>query len=156
MDNTNPVQVPLRSVKIVRLKMVREKSAKYQESLSSAQTVINAVLPMFKDSYRELVVVVGLDNRNLPTVIHTVGIGCPTQSTVFPANAFKALLLSNASSFIILHNHPGGTLYPSGPDRELTDRLKEIGKLLDIPIVDHIILNADGTEHYSFRNSGLI
>jgi DNA repair protein RadC len=146
----------IKTVRIVKLLMVREKSVKYRQAMSSAETVVNIVRPLFKNIYREQVFVVGLDNRNLPTVIHLVGIGSPNQSPVFPANVFKPLLLSNSSSFIIIHNHPGGSMRPSGADRELTDRLIEVGKLLEIPLLDHLILNADGSEFFSFRNTGMI
>ena len=138
-------------VKIVKLKMVREKSVKYNKSISHAEDVAKMVRPMIKDSYREMVLVVGVDNSNTPTMIHVVSYGSPNQSPVYPASVFKPLLLSNSSGFIIIHNHPGSTLSPSSADREITNRLKELGKLLDIEILDHIILNSDCTDLYSMR-----
>lgn len=142
------------TVKIVQLRMVREKTVKYQEAMTNAETVVNIVRPIFENIYREQVVVIGLDNRNVPTVVHVVGVGIPNQSPVFPSSVFKPLLLSNSSGFILVHNHPGGSNTASQADSGLTEKLVQIGKLLEIPLLDHLILNADGSEFYSFRTSG--
>ena len=53
---------------------------------------------------------------------------------------FQGALKANAQSIILAHNHPSGNLEPSEMDKELTRKLKEAGKLLDIPIIDHLIL----------------
>jgi DNA repair protein RadC len=111
---------------------------------------------MFKDSYREMVVVVGMDNSNCPTVIHTVGVGSPNQSVVCMASIFKPLLLSNAISFILCHNHLCDQMNPSQADRDLTDKIGDIAKMLELHLLDHLILNADGTEHISFRKMGML
>jgi DNA repair protein RadC len=144
------------SVNIVKLLMVREKSVKYERTMSCAETVINAVRHMFDGIFREQVVVVGLDSRNYPNVLHINGVGSPNQSAVFIANIFRPLLLSNAVSCILVHNHIGNTMRPSSADTMLTDKVVEIGKLLEIPLLDHLIINSDGTEYFSFKKMGLI
>jgi DNA repair protein RadC len=111
---------------------------------------------MFKNQYREIAVVVGLDNTNKLNVAHLVGVGSLSEAAVYPANVFRPLLLSNSAHFVFLHNHPGSTLRPSDSDRQLTATLKEIGKLLALPMLDSIILNADASDHYSFATSGLL
>ncbi len=143
-------------VNIVRLLMVREKSVRFHKAFCTAETVVNAVRPMFKGSYREIVVVVGMDNTNSPTVIHTVGVGSPNQSVVCMASIFKPLLLSNAVSFILCHNHICDQMKPSQADRELTDKIGDLAKMLELHFLDHLILNADGTEFFSFKNMGLL
>lgn len=65
---------------------------------------------------------------------------------------FGAAMKACASGIILSHNHPGGTLYPSDRDSKITERLVEAGKLLDIPVMDHIILTAEG--YYSFADRG--
>lgn len=144
------------SVQIVKLLMVREKSVRYERTMSCAETVINAVRHMFEGIFREQVVVVGLDSRNYPTILHINGVGSPNQSAVFIANIFRPLLLSNAVSCILVHNHPAGTMHPSSADTALTDKVIEIGKLLEIPLLDHLIINSDATEYFSFKKMGLI
>ena len=142
------------NVRLVNLKMVRERSLKYEEAATHATAIINMVKPLFENIYREIVLVVGLDNKNKPTVIHTVGTGSPNQSPVYISNVFKPLLLSNSIGFILIHNHPSSTLTPSPSDCDITDKLKTAGKLLDIQILDHIVLNSDCTQHYSFKQAG--
>lgn len=151
-----PVKRKKIMVKIVQLKMVKEDVVEYKNSIRKSKDVVDMVRPLFKDSYREMVLVLGLNNMNLPNVIHTVGCGSPSQSPVFPANVFKPLLLSNSTSFILVHNHPASHLRPSNCDKRITNKLKEVGKILDITMIDHIILNSDCSDFYSFQTDGLL
>lgn len=65
---------------------------------------------------------------------------------------FAAALKSNCQSIILGHNHPSGNRNPSVQDERLTERLVQVGKLLDLPILDHIILTSEG--YYSFADEG--
>lgn len=66
---------------------------------------------------------------------------------------FAAALKARASSIILAHNHPSGSLFPSQPDKNLTRKLIEGGKVLDILILDHLILSPEGG-YYSFADEG--
>jgi DNA repair protein RadC len=59
-----------------------------------------------------------------------------------------------ASSIILCHNHPSGTLEPSDADRKITDKLKRAGELMDIPVLDHVIIG--GNKYYSFADEGCL
>jgi DNA repair protein RadC len=61
-----------------------------------------------------------------------------------------------ATSMIVSHNHPTGTLKPSSQDEDLTRRLKEAAKVMDIKLLDHLILSPCGTEFFSFADEGLV
>ena len=63
---------------------------------------------------------------------------------------FKNAILQSASAIIIAHNHPSGNLLPSLDDIKLTQRVKEAGKLFEIPVLDHIIVGNDN--YYSFAD----
>ena len=65
-------------------------------------------------------------------------------------------LKSMACGIIISHNHPSGTLKPSSADKELTQRINEAGKMLDITLLDHIIISPYEGSFYSFADEGLI
>ena len=67
---------------------------------------------------------------------------------------FHAALKANAHSIILAHNHPSGNLQPSNADIELTKRVKEAGNLMEIPLLDHFILTAEG--YYSFTDEGVL
>ena len=65
---------------------------------------------------------------------------------------YQLALLSNASAVVVAHNHPSGKLKPSTADKDLTQKLKEAFKLLDITLLDHLILTSEGFS--SFSDSG--
>lgn len=75
-------------------------------------------------------------------------IGTLNFSMVHPREIFKEAYLIEAAGIICVHNHPSGNVMPSREDKNLTNRLKEIGLLLGIPILDHIIIGEHG--YYSF------
>jgi len=66
--------------------------------------------------------------------------GSTNQCAIYPANVFRFLLLSGASSFIMAHNHPGGVETPSSADWAVTKKLQSAGKTLDIAFFDHLII----------------
>jgi DNA repair protein RadC len=65
-----------------------------------------------------------------------------------------AALKANAVAVILSHNHPSGNLKPSRPDKELTAKIKEAGKYLDIQVLDHVIVTSEG--YYSFADEGVL
>jgi DNA repair protein RadC len=71
-----------------------------------------------------------------------------------PKLIFAAALKGCASSVILAHNHPSGNLTPSQADIQLTGKLKEAGKFLDLPVLDHVILTQES--HFSFADEGLL
>ena len=81
-------------------------------------------------------------------------IGTLNQSYVHPREIFKEAHLLSAASIICMHNHPSGDVNPSQDDIVLTNALFEIGKLQQIPIIDHIIFGHD--KYYSFYENNLL
>ena len=80
--------------------------------------------------------------------------GTIDRSVVHPREVFKNAYLLSASSFICMHNHPSGDIFPSKADIELTNSLKEIGKLQGIELLDHIIVSDTG--YFSFYENQLM
>lgn len=75
-------------------------------------------------------------------------IGTINQSIVHPREIFKEAYLLSASSIICVHNHPAGSIFPSKEDIDLTNKLVEIGNLLGVKVVDHVIITKNN--YYSF------
>jgi DNA repair protein RadC len=73
-----------------------------------------------------------------------------TASLVHPREAFAPAIRASAAAVIFLHNHPSGDEAPSREDRELTSRLAACGRLLGIPMLDHIVIGAD--RYFSFAD----
>jgi DNA repair protein RadC len=111
-------------------------------------------LDYLREEKREHFCAVLLDAKTRIMKVSTVHIGTLTMSVVGPREVFREAIREGASSIIVAHNHPSGDPTPSPEDIEVTDRLVEVGKLLDIPVLDHVVL---GERRYvSFRERGLI
>jgi len=67
---------------------------------------------------------------------------------------FKYAIDHLASGIIVAHNHPSGQTKPSGQDNQITQKIKEAGKVLDVLLVDHLILSGNG--YYSYSDSGAL
>ena len=88
-----------------------------------------------------------LDGSNKIISEKLLFVGTVNRSLVHPRDIFKEAYLLNASSVICMHNHPSGEVYPSEEDERLTERLKYVGNVLGIDVLDHIII---GDGYYSF------
>ena len=73
---------------------------------------------------------------------------------VHPREVFKAAIQQTAASMILVHNHPSGDPTPSKEDIATTRRIVEAGKLMDIPVLDHIILG--NNKYISLKEKGVI
>lgn len=143
-------------VDIVSIKMVKEKSIKYETRIISTPNDAQYLFRRFlEDSDREQLIVVSLDTKNQPTTINVASIGSLNSSIVHPREIFKSAILSNANSIIIAHNHPSGDVNPSKEDISITKRLKECGELMGINLIDHIIIG-DNNRFISLKEKGII
>ena len=93
-----------------------------------------------------------LNKANRALGIFKVADGGTTSIIVDSKLIFVAALKAAASSIILAHNHPSGNLKPSLPDRNITKQLVELGELLDISVLDHLIISSEG--YYSFSDNG--
>ena len=86
---------------------------------------------------------IALDSRQNVLDVFTVAVGSLAQVDVHPRELFKPLVRMAAHSCIIAHNHPSNDPSPSEADVELTHRMVENGKMIGIPVLDHIVIAAD-------------
>ena len=103
---------------------------------------------------REHFIAITLDGASRVIDRHIISIGTLNQSLVHPREIFVRAIQDKATAIILAHNHPSGQLYPSQADKRVTQRLKDVGKLIGIDIVDHIILTPEG--FYSFQESNTL
>lgn len=89
---------------------------------------------------REHFMVLLLNTKHAVLAIETVSIGSLSSTIVHPRELFKQAIKRSAAAIILVHNHPSGDPKPSNEDREITRRMVEIGKLLGIEVLDHIII----------------
>ena len=137
----------------VRVALVRECSIattlRIVRSPEDAAVILREVIG---DHDRETFAVLLLDTKNRVIAAHIASIGSLDSAPVHPREIFKAAILANARAVILGHNHPSGDPEPSAHDVRVTRLLAEAGRLLDIPVLDHIIVG-DGI-HVSLRVRG--
>jgi len=96
-----------------------------------------------RGSKKEHFVVFYLDSRNQEIQREIISVGTINESLVHPREVFEGAIKNNASAIIIAHNHPSGNLEPSQADIEITKKLINAGRILDIKILDHIIVGKE-------------
>lgn len=132
-------------INIVSIKVVKESSFLYQtRTISSPKDAYEMIREQLKDLDREQFIIACLNTKNEPTNISVVAVGTLNKAIVHPREVFKTAILSNAANVIAFHNHPSGDTEPSQQDIQLTNRLYEVGELLGIKLLDHLIIG-DGT-----------
>ena len=94
-----------------------------------------------RDKKQEYFVCLTLDGANRLIAKRIITIGTLTASLVHPREVFAEAISDRAASIIVAHNHPSGNLEPSDADTLITERLREAGSLLGVPLVDHIIVS---------------
>ncbi len=136
------------------LSMVQEKALSYDvDRITSAKDVYQA-LAEYSCKQQEYFMLITLDGASKVIEKRVIFIGTLNQSIVHPREVFRPAILDNAAGVIIAHNHPSGTLEASRADIQITQRLKEVAKLVGIELLDHVIISKNG--YYSFSDEGLL
>lgn len=113
------------------------------------------LLPYLKGAFepyldQESFWVILLNGANCPFCRKMISLGTNRMTHATPAMVFRPAITQGATSIIVAHNHPSGNINPSPEDIEATKRLVEIGKLMDIPVLDHLIV-APGQGYTSLK-----
>jgi DNA repair protein RadC len=146
----------MKNISVYRLSLVKENSIPYSKTsqLYTPSDAADLVRKYLKRTDREHFIVLFLDSQSKVIGINTVSIGTLTESLVHNREVFKGAILANAASIIVAHNHPSGTATASEADILVTNKLKESGRILGIPLEDHIIIGEEGFA--SLRQEGLM
>ena len=143
-------------LKQVSVRLRAERPILSEKPVRTPEDAAKLVKDLIADFDRETVCIVNLKNDLCPINFTICSIGTLTASMAEPREMIKAMCLSNATSFLMLHNHPGGSLSPSTQDVEITDRMGRLGSLLHIPLVDHLIVIPGSNRYFSFKNQGIL
>ena len=146
----------MKNIAVFRLSLIRERSLPYAKAshVLSPHDVHDLIQVYLKGTDREHFIVVFLNAHSQVIGINTVSIGTLTESLVHAREVFKGAILANAARIICAHNHPSGTAAASEADVSITHKLVEAGKLLGIPVEDHVVIAEES--FLSFRQQGLL
>jgi DNA repair protein RadC len=116
----------------------------YRESVGKPEDIYRLAAPRMVGLAQEIFLVVGVDIRNGLLDVIEIARGTAIGVEVHPREVFRPLIRMNAAGGMLVHNHPSGDPTPSPEDLNLTRRMREIGHLLGIPIIDHVVVAQHG------------
>ena len=120
----------------------------------SPKDLADYLAPRYSGSAVERFGVMLLDQKQRVIRSEILTIGTIEAGIVHPRDVYRVAMLASASHVVVFHNHPSGDPLPSVIDRMATKRLFDVGELVGITLLDHVILGA--TEFYSFKQAGLL
>ena len=126
----------------------------FKETIRSSKDAADILKRQMQYLDREVFKVILLNIKNMVISIETISVGGLNFSSVHPREVFKPAIKHSAAGMILAHNHPSGSLEPSKEDIQLTKRLTQAGKILGIPILDHLIICDD--EYFSFQEKKML
>lgn len=135
--------------------MVKEPPLYSDTPIDSPQAVVQVMADTLKDYDREVFAIINLRPDLKPINVNIVSVGALDQSLVHPREAIKSMVLSNAASVMMVHNHTTGSMSPSKDDIAVTDRMAQLCGLFGIKLIDHIIVGP-GKDYYSFHEKGVL
>lgn len=139
------------------LELSRRYSEKAKESrplFSNSQSVFDYFHKSFLGKQQEELWIAAVDMKNRLLIKAEVSKGTLSGSLAHPREVFHVAIRNMAAAIILLHNHPSGDPAPSPEDRKVTLQISEAGKLLGIPLLDHIIIG--NGRYYSFKDAGAL
>ena len=137
----------------VELRIGHETKATFG-AVRGPEGVVNLIRELTQGLTDERFYAVSLDNRNNVLAVHLCSIGDHSSTLVHPRSVFRTAVYSSAIAIVCAHNHPSGDATPSAEDIAVTRRLYEAGKVLGIPVLDHVVIG--GNTHSSMRQLGYL
>ena len=124
------------------------------QPLRSSEDVFRHFQDAMEREKRELFYVVLLNNKNKKLREVKISEGSLTASLVHPREVYNPVIRESAAAVIFVHNHPSGDPAPSQEDIEITRRLKEVGEVMGVRVLDHIVIGHD--RYFSFSDRGML
>ncbi|KKK81637.1 hypothetical protein LCGC14_2811450 [marine sediment metagenome] len=147
-----------KKIKTITLQIREPKATLNAKTANSSRKSFEIAQAIYKnlEPDQEHFSVLFLNSQNKMTGYKTLFSGAMSSSIVDSKIVFRNALLFGATAIILIHNHPSGNSKPSSEDKIITEDIIEIGVVLKLSVLDHIIL-ADGTnDYFSFADEGLI
>jgi len=141
-------------VPVISIRLINGGRIGGTEIVQNPQDAVKVIAEELADQVREIVYVMNIDARGHVLSVYQAGLGTTDYAVVTGKDIFQAAILSNASSIILIHNHPGQDPTPSQADFLLTTSIRNLGFQLGIELADHIIVAGGNAENIvSFREN---
>lgn len=125
-----------------------------RSSVNSPRMVWNLLLPDMAGSQKEEFWVLVLNNKNHLLKKSIISMGTVSEAIVHPREVFRDAIREGGSAIIIAHNHPSGSTEPSKEDIETSKRIAESGRIIGIPLLDHVIIS--DSSYLSLKEGGYL
>jgi DNA repair protein RadC len=103
---------------------------------------------------QEHVWIVCLAANNKILNIELISLGAIDETIIKPMQVFRIAILKGAVKLVMIHNHPTGELVPTSTDQDITDRMIQVGNIVNVQVIDHLIISEK--HYYSFDDHGLM
>ena len=143
----------IREMRVSYGKGVSVEGQKGPVSVKNGHDVAAMMTPLLESEVAEVGYVLCLTTRMGVIGYHQMSRGSLDATSMHPREVFRAAVLGNAASIVLVHNHPSGEPTPSVDDVAVTTRIKDAGQLMGIELLDHIIIGHEG-RYYSFKEGG--
>jgi len=141
-------------LEVVNVRLVKEQTLYSDKPVGRPEDAAKVVADEMATLDREVFCVLNLNTKGHVLHLNIVSMGTLNSSMVHPREVFKSVILANAASIILIHNHPSGDITPSPEDRQVTKQLAEAGEILGIRVLDHLVVGAQSGDMYSFAQEG--
>jgi DNA repair protein RadC len=135
-------------------KRISQSSLNKKMKITSPTDVCNIFMDELRYEMKEKFIIILLNTKSEIISKEIISIGNLNSSIVHPREVYKYAIKKSAASILFIHNHPSGNPMPSENDKEITKRLTEVGDIIGIKVVDHIIIG--NNQHFSFKEHNLI
>lgn len=138
--------------------LVKDKASNYtipNNRLTNPASIAKMMVDLYQLDIQaeEYVYMIAFNNKMYPVGVFEISHGTVNASLLSPREIFVRALLVGAVNIVLVHNHPSGSMRPSGEDIQATKRIKDAGKLLGVKLVDHIII---GDDYLSLAEEGYL
>jgi len=119
--------------------------------ITCAKDVFDYMQPKIGHLKQEVFVVILLDSKNNIIKEETIAKGTLNSTLIHPREIFKPAIKESANSIILVHNHPSGDPTPSEQDKEVTEKLIEAGKAINIELIDHVVIGKNDYKSFNLN-----
>lgn len=132
-------------------KRVYQDKRLYNYKINSSKDIYNYIKDKLKYKKQEYFIVLYLDSKNIVIDSKTLFKGTLDKASVHPREIFKYAYINSSKSIILIHNHPSNNTFPSKDDIILTKNIIDIGKIMGIKVIDHVIVG--NNNYYSLYDN---